>query len=94
LPTEIEEVVIQLPEVAIAAAIGLPDEIYGEEIWLYVVPEAGQAIDEEKIIALCQQELAKFKVPKKIFVRESIPMTRIGKADRRALKEDVLKSLE
>jgi acyl-CoA synthetase (AMP-forming)/AMP-acid ligase II len=91
LPTEIEEVVIQLPEVSIAAAIGLPDEIYGEEIWLYVVPEPGQAIDKAKIIELCQKELAKFKVPKKVFVQESIPLTRIGKADRRTLKEQVLR---
>jgi len=94
LPTEIEEVVIHLPEVAITAAIGVPDKIYGEEIWLYIVPEAGQAIDEEKIIELCEQELAKFKVPKKVFVKDSIPLTRIGKADRRILREEVLKSLE
>jgi len=94
LPTEIEEVVIQLPEVAIAAAVGVPDKIYGEEIWLFIVPETGQVVDKEKIIALCKQELAKFKVPKRVFVKDSIPLTRIGKADRRTLRDEVLKSLE
>jgi acyl-CoA synthetase (AMP-forming)/AMP-acid ligase II len=94
LPTEIEEVVVQMPEVAMAAAIGVPDRIYGEEIWLYVVPEAGRVLDEAKIIQLCQKELAKFKVPKKVFVKGSIPLTRIGKADRQTLRVNVLKSLE
>jgi len=94
LPTEIEEVVIQLPEVAMAAAIGVPDKIYGEEIWLFIVPEEGRAIDEIKINELCTKELAKFKVPKKVFVRKNIPLTRIGKADRQTLREEVLKSLE
>jgi len=93
LPTEIEEVVVQLPEVSIAAAIGVPDKIYGEEIWLFIVPEAGHAINEAKIIELCKQDLAKFKVPKKVFVKDSIPQTRIGKADRRTLRDDVLKSM-
>jgi len=94
LPTEIEEVVLQLPEVAITAAISVPHKIYGDEIWLYVVPEADRVVDEAKIIQLCQRELAKFKVPKKVFVTESIPLTRIGKADRQTLRAEVLKSFE
>jgi len=93
LPSEIEDVVITLPEVGMAAAIGVPDKIYGEEIWLFVVPEAGRSIDENRVIELCRRELAKFKVPKKVFVREDMPLTRIGKADRIALKEQVLSSL-
>jgi len=93
LPMEIEEVVMERPEIAVAAAIGMPDKLYGEEIWLYIVPEAGETIDENQIMEHCRKKLTKFKVPKKLFVRDSIPLTRIGKVDSRALKEKVMKSL-
>ncbi len=94
LPTEVEEVAIKSPDVAMTAAIGVPDKIYGEIIWLFVTPEPGRKVDEKKIIELCKKELAKFKVPKKVIVRENIPTTRIGKADRKALRKEVLESLK
>ncbi|MBN1224619.1 MAG: acyl--CoA ligase [Candidatus Aminicenantes bacterium] len=94
LPSEIEEVVITLPEVGLAAAIGVPDKLYGEEIWLFIVPEAGWTIDENRISEHCRNKLAKFKVPKKVFIRNDIPLTRIGKADRIALREQILNSLK
>ena len=92
LPTEVEEVAIKSPDVAMAAAIGVPDKIYGEIIWLFVTPEPGRKVDEKKIIELCEKELAKFKVPKKVIVRENIPTTRIGKVDRVALRKEVIES--
>lgn len=94
LPTEVEEVALKSPDVAMSAAIGVPDKIYGEVIWLFVTPEPGRKVDEGKIIALCKKELAKFKVPKKVIIRETVPTTRIGKADRKALRKEVLESLE
>jgi len=94
MPSEVEEVVLKFPEVAMAAVIGVPDDIYMEQIWLVVTPEPGYTIDEEEIIARCQQELAKFKVPKKVLVRENIPTTRIGKADRLALTKEILAASE
>ncbi len=94
LPTEIEEVVLQDPSVALSAAIGVPDEIYGETIWLLVVPIPGKKVVRQNIIELCKRNLAKFKVPKKIIIREKIPVTRIGKVDRESLKKEVLHSLK
>ncbi len=93
LPTEVEEVALKSPDVAMAAAIGVPDKIYGEVIWLFVTPEPGRKVDENKVIELSKKELAKFKVPKKVIIRETIPITRIGKADRKALKKEILESL-
>jgi acyl-CoA synthetase (AMP-forming)/AMP-acid ligase II len=92
LPTEIEEVVLQDPSIAVAAAIGVPDKIYGEIIWLFVTPAPGKEFDEKKIIEICKNNLAKFKVPQKIIVKEKIPVTRVGKADREALRKEVIES--
>ena len=94
LPTEVEEVAIKDPSVAMAAAIGVPDKIYGEVIWLCVVPEPGKVIRAEGIMSLCKKELAKFKVPQKILIRDMLPMTRLGKTDRITLQKEVIESLE
>ena len=78
------------PDVAMAAAIGMPDDIYFEVVWLAVMPELGSSVSEEAVMALCKEKLAKFKVPKKIVVMEMLPFTRIGKVDRPTLKKIVM----
>ncbi len=91
LPSEVEEVVMKNPKVGIAAAFGYPHEIYGEVVWVAVVPRAGEPISEEEIIEACKKELADFKVPRKVLIMDSIPLTRLGKADRIKLKEIILR---
>ncbi len=93
LPSEIEEVVVQHPHVALAAALGIPDELYGEVVWLFVVPPAGEEVSEEEIISLCKEQLANYKVPKRVLIRDEIPLTRIGKADRETLRKEVIETL-
>jgi acyl-CoA synthetase (AMP-forming)/AMP-acid ligase II len=97
LPGEIEELVIKHPKVAIAAALGAPDEIHGEVVWLVIGPELGQKFDDTdkaEIMKMCEENLAKFKVPKKIIVYpldpNDLPITRIGKVDRVRLKKELL----
>ncbi len=97
LPSEIEELVRPYPKVAIAAALGAPDDIKGEVIWLVIGPEPGVNFDEnnkKEILELCQNNLAKFKVPQKIIIYpldpNNLPITRIGKVDRVRLKKELL----
>jgi len=90
LPMEVEEVIMKDHRIASAAVIGVPHEIYGEVVWAVVVPRPGEAVSEEEVIEACKKELADFKVPRKVIVRESIPMTRLGKADRIRLKEEIM----
>ena len=94
LPAEIEEIVLKHPKVAIAAALGAPDEKYGEVVWLVVGPELGQTVDEEEILEMCKKELAQYKVPKKIIIYNldpaDLPVTRVGKVDRVRLKKELL----
>lgn len=97
LPSEIEELVLPHPKVAIAAALGAPDDIKGEVVWLVIGPELGVNFDEnnkKEILELCQNNLAKFKVPQKIIIYpldpNNLPITRIGKVDRVRLKNELL----
>ncbi|MHA1748297.1 MAG: class I adenylate-forming enzyme family protein [Promethearchaeota archaeon] len=90
LPMEIEELVSTVPEVAIAVAIGYPDKIYNEVVWLIIIPEEGRSVDIDSIMLLCKNNLAKYKVPKRILIRKEVPMTRIGKIDRKQLLKSLL----
>ncbi len=94
LPSEVEEVAIQHPNVAMAAAIGFPDKIYGDVVWLAVVLEAGKRVDENEIIDLCKEQLADFKVPKKIIFEKELPITRLGKIDRPTLRNKYINSMK
>jgi long-chain acyl-CoA synthetase len=93
LPTEVEEAANQYRNVGLSAAIGVPDKIYGEVVWLYIAPVWGTTVDTEGLLVHLKENLAGFKVPKKIIIKDDIPITRIGKSDRTALKNEVIKTL-
>ncbi len=79
LPSEVEDVAVQHPSVALTAAVGMPDPIYNDVVWLAVVPEEGKTVSESEIIEFCKKELADFKVPKKAVVKKEFPITRLAK---------------
>ena len=96
-PPEIEDLVVQHPKVALAAALGAPDELKGEVVWLVIGPEFGKKFDEsdkEEVLNLCKDNLAKFKVPQKIIIYplnpNDLPITRIGKVDRVRLRKELI----
>jgi long-chain acyl-CoA synthetase len=85
-PNEIEDVVMGHPKVANCACIGVPDERSGEAVKLFVVPrEPGVTVEELK--AFCKENFTGYKVPKHIVLRESLPMTPVGKILRRELRD-------
>lgn len=85
-PNEIEDVVAAHPKVANAAAIGVPDEKSGEAVKLFVVPSSPDlTVDELK--AYCKANFTGYKVPKHYELRDSLPMTPVGKILRRELRD-------
>ncbi|XP_020599512.1 oxalate--CoA ligase [Phalaenopsis equestris] len=89
-PIEVDAVLLAHPGVAQAVAFGVPDDKYGEEINCAVIPREGTEIDVEEMKSFCKKNLASFKVPKKIFVTESLPKTATGKIPRRMVAEQFL----
>jgi long-chain acyl-CoA synthetase len=85
-PNEIEEVVMAHPKVANCAVVGVPDQKSGEAVKLFVVPcDASLTIEELK--AYCRDNFTGYKVPKHIVIKESLPLTPVGKVLRRELRE-------
>ncbi|PKA53201.1 4-coumarate--CoA ligase-like 10 [Apostasia shenzhenica] len=89
-PIEVDAVLLSHPAVAQAVSFGVPDEKYGEEINCAVIPREGEAIDVVEMERYCKRNLAAFKVPKRIFVAESLPRTATGKIQRRMVAESFL----
>ncbi|MDZ5601961.1 long-chain-fatty-acid--CoA ligase FadD2 [Pseudomonas sp. RP23018S] len=85
-PNEVEEVVMGHPQVVNCAAIGVADERTGEAVKLFVVAREG-GLDVENLKAYCKTHLTAYKVPRQIVVRESLPMTPVGKILRRELRD-------
>jgi acyl-CoA synthetase (AMP-forming)/AMP-acid ligase II len=90
IPNEIEELVAQLPGVAQAVAIGMPDPVRGEAVWLVLQPRQGETIDVDATLAVCKAQLANYKVPARVVLEADIPVTRIGKADRIELRKQLI----
>ncbi len=85
-PNEIEEVVAMHPSVLEVAAIGVPHDVSGEQVKIFVVKK-DQSVTEKDIIGHCRDNLTNYKVPKFVEFREELPKTNVGKILRRALKE-------
>jgi acyl-CoA synthetase (AMP-forming)/AMP-acid ligase II len=82
-PAEIEDVLLAHPAVAEAAAFGVPDPKYGEEVWAAVVLKGD--VDADQLQAFCRTRLADFKVPKVIRILPALPRNALGKVERLAL---------
>lgn len=89
-PIEVDAVLLAHPDVAQAVAFGVPDDKYGEEINCAVIPREGVMVTEQDVIQYCRKNLASFKVPKKVFITDSVPKTASGKIQRRIVAEHFL----
>ena len=84
-PREVDEVLYRHPKVRDAATLGVPDQLYGEEVKSFVVLRDGADATPEEIIEFCRERLADFKCPKSIEFLEDIPKGPTGKLLKREL---------
>lgn len=81
-PREIDEVLLRHPAVLEAAAVGLPDALYGQEILACVVLRDGMAFDETDLRAFCETHLGRYKTPKVFRLMRELPRGPSGKVQR------------
>jgi len=93
-PNEIDEVVLTHPDVADAAAVGVPDSLRGEKVVLFVVFKEGKQMSQDELLAYCRERLAKYKVPKKVVFKNELPKTAVGKVLRRTLREEAISACD
>jgi long-chain acyl-CoA synthetase len=83
-PAEVENLIYSFPSVQETIVFGIPDSKRGQLIGAAVVPRPGQTIVQKELLSFLRGNLANFKVPQKIAIRESLPRTSSGKVIRDA----------
>jgi fatty-acyl-CoA synthase len=90
-PREIEDVIAEHPAIAQVGVIGLPDDKWGEAVTAVVVLRETASLDEETLTAEIQGAVRERKgsvqVPKRVIVTRALPLTGLGKPDKKALRE-------
>jgi acyl-coenzyme A synthetase/AMP-(fatty) acid ligase len=86
-PLEIDGVVMRHHKIHEAAAIGIPDDIYGEEVVCYVVLRDNAVLEDGELDAYCKTMLPDVKTPKRFIIAADLPKSDRGKIRRDALKE-------
>ena len=86
-PREIEEFLIQIPEIKDIQVAGVKSERYGEITGAFIILHEGKTLKEEDIIEFCRGKLAKFKWPQLVMFLDEFPMTGSGKIQKFKLTE-------
>ena len=85
-PLEIEQVLINHPQVEDAAVIGINDEVFGQRLMAYVLPINNTDITKEELVEWLRSRVARFQLPKDIIFVDYMPYTPLGKLDKKQLK--------
>jgi long-chain acyl-CoA synthetase len=89
-PSEVEDVLRDLPEIEDLAVVGIPAAgDTGEEVVVAVVPVAGIAVDPDRVRAYARERLAGYKVPRRVVIMDDLPHSQIGKIIRRGVRDRV-----
>ena len=86
-PKEIEDVLYTHPTVLEAAVVGQPDPVFGEQPVAFVTLRPGFDVVPEDLIEHCRQSLARYKVPREVYIEETLPKNPVGKIAKPVLRE-------
>jgi acyl-CoA synthetase (AMP-forming)/AMP-acid ligase II len=86
-PTEVEQVLLSHPAVALAAVVGIPDPRRGEQVVAAVTPLPDRTVSVDDLMERCRRDLADYKWPREIRVWAELPLGPAGKVVRRQVRE-------
>ncbi len=86
-PAEIEGLMLEHPDVAQVAIVGVPDSRMGEVGMAFVVPTAGHEVDPDAVLAWARGHMANYKVPRYLEVVDALPLNASGKVLKFELRE-------
>jgi long-chain acyl-CoA synthetase len=85
-PRDVEDVLLEHPQVVGAGVVGRPDERYGEEVVAFVSLSSEGAVTADDLVDWARQRIGGYKYPREVHLVETIPLTSVGKLDRKALR--------
>ncbi len=93
-PKEIEDYLHRHPKIQDVQVFGIPDHHLGEEVCAWVVLSDPRGFSEKDVIDFCKGQIAHYKIPRYVRIRDSLPMTVTGKAQKYKMREAMLKELK
>lgn len=85
-PRDVEDALLTHPDIIGAAVVGRPDDAHGEEVVAFVALRAGATVTEPEIREYARARLAATKYPREVHIIDAIPLTSVGKTDRKTLR--------
>ncbi len=83
-PRDVEDALVEHPAVQLAGVVGRPDEVHGEEVVAFV--SLSSDVAPEELIVWAREHIGGYKYPREIRVIDAVPLTPVGKIDRKALR--------
>jgi long-chain acyl-CoA synthetase len=87
-PSDVESVLYAHPAVRLAAVIGIPDAYHGETVKACIALKPGMSATHDEIVAHCREGLTEYKVPRLVEIRDTLPMSAVGKILYRVLRDE------
>ncbi len=85
-PRDIEDALVEHPAVQTAGVVGRPDPRHGEEVIAFVALHPGSDVTGEQLVEWARERIGGYKYPREIVVADAVPLTPVGKVDRKALR--------
>ncbi len=86
-PRDVEDVLLAHPAVALAGVVGRPDVRLGEEVVAFVSLRPGAVVTGEELVEHARRHLASYKYPRQVTIVPAVPLTSVGKLDRKQLRQ-------
>jgi fatty-acyl-CoA synthase len=87
-PKEIENIIAEHPAVASVGVIGVPDADWGEAVRAFVVPKPNESIAANTLVEMVRKAKGSIHAPKMVVFVDSLPLTALGKVDKKALRSE------
>jgi long-chain acyl-CoA synthetase len=85
-PRDVEDALLEHPALEAAAVVGRPSQVHGEEVVAFVSLRPGAQASPDELIAWAKARIGGYKYPREVHVIDAVPLTSVGKVDRKALR--------
>jgi long-chain acyl-CoA synthetase len=85
-PRDVEDALLEHAAVSAAAVVGRPDPVYGEEVVAFVALRSGASATADDLVAFSAERLGRHKHPREVRFIDAVPLTSVGKTDRKAVR--------
>jgi long-chain acyl-CoA synthetase len=91
-PRDVEDALVEHPAVQMAGVVGRPDQVHGEEVVGFVALHPDAQLSPEELISWARKRIGGYKYPREVQLVDSIPLTAVGKIDRKTLRSYLKRS--